>query len=576
MSKINQKNTWELKLIDHLSELVKVEDENDKETNFQKASCTLEAGIKIYSVRVDSLHSEAYKVLGGINRAGLEDEQETIVEDDNVNNAQAEDNSKKESEKKISPLSTLESSFEVLNVKKFDVAFAVDPLYHQTSAQIDEGGAKGLLLNNLGIYGGCQVLFDSLEVPGKCRSCLVQNDVSTLIDLSFAKESIEQMVMNMSIKSEICPALREIIYQFDADNQCSREAFNIGQNSDPTADSFHVNEDGLDISSGNHDAWFLDNDDEAAIANEKFGSEDFTFENHQVNEFCASPGPDMDDRFHEVSMFLFQRLEFTSKQNAWAGPDHWKYQSPKEYVPNTESRPTLSTKRSRNGKDAGIDLEFTAFIDKEMPMLHIFAPPRNPKSLLLSVNRSLCSNTLPEDCHYKCEDLVKLFLLPNVEVMYYIGSDSWENNNNIDETFRSWDKESVPSGDQYDNGNLFQDTEDSEELVSQPRQVNKIEVQYDRTSKQVNVHLLKKALWDQIQEVIRVPEMDPKGTISFKHLLATFPVDCQESALEDSSPHLFFICLLHLANEHGLTIQDCPSSDDLSIRLPSCQNIGVL
>ena len=85
------------------------------------------------------------------------------------------------------PLATLESSFEALNVKKFDgkltsfelsylyflfsrsirfiyflflcfvlVASTVDPLYHGISAQIDEGGAKGLLLNNLGVYGGCQ------------------------------------------------------------------------------------------------------------------------------------------------------------------------------------------------------------------------------------------------------------------------------------------------------------------------------------------------------------------------------------------------------------------------------------
>lgn len=63
----------------------------------------------------------------------------------------------------------------------------MDPLYHQSSAQIGEGGAKGLLLNNLGIYGGCWVHFDSLDVPGNCRSCLGKNDVSALIDLSFAK-----------------------------------------------------------------------------------------------------------------------------------------------------------------------------------------------------------------------------------------------------------------------------------------------------------------------------------------------------------------------------------------------------
>ncbi|CAI0550863.1 unnamed protein product [Linum tenue] len=94
---------------------------------------------------------------------------------------------KKETEKKISPLSTLESSFEALNVKKFDAAFAVDPIYHQTSAQFDEGGVMDLLLNNLGLYGGCRVLFDSKEVPGKCVSFENQCGRDQLIDLSFAK-----------------------------------------------------------------------------------------------------------------------------------------------------------------------------------------------------------------------------------------------------------------------------------------------------------------------------------------------------------------------------------------------------
>jgi condensin complex subunit 2 len=115
----------------------------------------------------------------------------------------------------IPPLATLESYFEALNVKKFDgenmsftvlvsivrfaiqftmmmfgcfsVAFAVDPLYHQTSAQFNEGGAKGLLLNNLGVYGGCRVLFDSQEVPVKCLSCENQHEGLDTIDLSFAR-----------------------------------------------------------------------------------------------------------------------------------------------------------------------------------------------------------------------------------------------------------------------------------------------------------------------------------------------------------------------------------------------------
>lgn len=43
----------------------------------------------------------------------------------------------------LNPDATLESNMEALNVKKFDLAFTVDPLFHKTSAQFDEGGAKG-------------------------------------------------------------------------------------------------------------------------------------------------------------------------------------------------------------------------------------------------------------------------------------------------------------------------------------------------------------------------------------------------------------------------------------------------
>lgn len=37
-------------------------------TNFQIASCTLDAGAKIYAGRVDSIHTQAYKMLSGLGR----------------------------------------------------------------------------------------------------------------------------------------------------------------------------------------------------------------------------------------------------------------------------------------------------------------------------------------------------------------------------------------------------------------------------------------------------------------------------------------------------------------------------
>jgi len=42
-------------------------------------------------------------------------------------------------------------------------------------------------------------------------------------------------------------------------------------------------------------------------------------------------------------------------------------------------------------------------------------------------------------------------------------------------------------------------------IYFQITQINKIEVQYDETSKQVNVQALKITLWDHIQESIQLP-----------------------------------------------------------------------
>ena len=57
-NKINTKNTWDLSLIDYMNDML----DDDSATNFQKASCTIDAGVKIFSTRVDSIHTETFKV----------------------------------------------------------------------------------------------------------------------------------------------------------------------------------------------------------------------------------------------------------------------------------------------------------------------------------------------------------------------------------------------------------------------------------------------------------------------------------------------------------------------------------
>ncbi|KDP30777.1 hypothetical protein JCGZ_13720 [Jatropha curcas] len=574
-NKINQKNTWELNLIDHLCEIIKVEEEEDVETNFQKASCTLEAGVKIYSLRVDSVHSEAYKVLGGINRAGQENEQDASVDNANIDNSQEEGHSKKEIDRKISPLSTLESSFEALNVKKFDVAFAVDPLYHQTSAQFDEGGAKGLLLNNLGVYGGCQVLFDSQEVPGKLTSFGNQHERHDTIDLSFAKDFVEQMVLNMEKKDEISPTLGSIVNQFDEDNRrklgifplLQKSCHQVDDNDETCNGDVHFDDNAF----GDGGTWTFEHDEQRSVVDEDPNGADTSLPTfHEENEPFSFHSAEMDDRFEKVDRYLFFNLGFSSKQNAWAGPDHWKYRKAKDDHSTTEKGSPITTKRIKTKKQAELDIDFTKSMDEKIP--DIFAPPKNPKSLLLSATRAPCNTTLPEDCHYQPEDLVKLFLLPDIMCLGKRAKRSPDEQRLQSDDYGampSWDDGSGFGGD-FDDGNAYSDVEDPNTLVSQPRQVNKIEVQYDKTSKQVDVQSLKETLWHHIQESPQMSIQDQEEAVSFKKLLSSFPSDCRAAAtVNDISPHLCFICLLHLANEHGLSILGCANLDDLRIHLPS-------
>ena len=49
-------------------------------------------------------------------------------------------------------------------MSKLDSAYDIDPLFHKMSKAFDEGGAKGLLLGNLGVaHNGCRIVFDSKE-----------------------------------------------------------------------------------------------------------------------------------------------------------------------------------------------------------------------------------------------------------------------------------------------------------------------------------------------------------------------------------------------------------------------------
>jgi condensin complex subunit 2 len=89
-NKINASNSWSLRLIENIDNFLEdVEEENEEEdeveleeqqrenektppsrrVNFTKASCSLDASVKIYSYRVDDVHLTSYKVLANLHRS---------------------------------------------------------------------------------------------------------------------------------------------------------------------------------------------------------------------------------------------------------------------------------------------------------------------------------------------------------------------------------------------------------------------------------------------------------------------------------------------------------------------------
>lgn len=102
-NKINATNSWNFALIDYFHDMSLLKEGDG--VNFQKASCTLDGCVKIYTSRVDSVATETGKLLSGLadsnnkkSKRGEEgEEDEEGAEDD----AEAEDGVRKKAKRKV-------------------------------------------------------------------------------------------------------------------------------------------------------------------------------------------------------------------------------------------------------------------------------------------------------------------------------------------------------------------------------------------------------------------------------------------------------------------------------------------
>lgn len=657
-NKINARNTWTLNLIDYMPMLFKTgpqqpvgrtvsfQDEESPggtpaadDMNFHRAGVTLDAGVKIYCSRVDSVHTNAFKVLGGLSRTGRSGEDgDAMGEGDEDGD---DPNQKRKRKGKRTGRCTLENNMANITSQKLETDLAVDPLFQKMSAAFDEGGAKGMLLNNLPVGPKGQVLFDSGELAD---SLVLSTDSSEDGSMEASVYDVTGVLPNAppSEFDIICGSFLRFFRakkaMLDRTTASTTESSSSGNTS--SAEAFVDNDHDLavdfDYSSGdlqNAEAMgvFASNDAPADAAFQGMeDDDDVTFfgsgdvagrQSLESNMSLALSARRASLDLVEAGVALSEDSEYaffdTSKISGWAGPQHWRFRAAEASVPGYSDPADASKKKTKRprGKNAML-LDFSA----EAPKINFkkeFAQGKKENSYHLSntVREAFSEKkvTLPEDLHFTVRSLTSLFLKPRTFVRpkySKVEATKIESKEIVDQENGWYDFDNDCDNDNFcpDNSDAFANDEKIEpetsittdiDLIPEPTRVEKIDINYAKVAKKVDVRQLKTGMWSRLCGETTAPGPQPKvseqeeaeedpaspgdadnteakslaldirtgKSQSLRDVVQELPSFVPESSLTDVSLPYVFICLLHLANEKTLKISqtDNGSLTDLVI-----------
>lgn len=200
-----------------------IKDENKKGCNFQKASCTLDASIKIYSHRVDDTWAGSLRILENLSRNGGGngdyDEDGDDRDDEETDASKPHRVAKvgsKSTSARLGLTNTIEKNPKTLNMARVEGESTTDPMFQKMSMAFDEGGAKGMLMNNLRVSpDSCSMVFSSIapssETEAKASTVNASSHSSTVVSNNALRDLLTRLnVTPVSLaNSTICPGLAE-------------------------------------------------------------------------------------------------------------------------------------------------------------------------------------------------------------------------------------------------------------------------------------------------------------------------------------------------------------------------------
>lgn len=340
-----------------------------------------------------------------------------------------------------------------------ELEFSVDPLFKKASADFDEGGAKGLLLNHLTVDSEGRIAFDSSDNTQDLAKDPVASgdDDKDVQEERFDTEASIVPQVDIDLVSlaqrffpdlarldeqDICPSLKsfelggsdnslDIPFLKASDDWKSKTNSNNESNAD-TAENYPTPayEDDDDAGMGGFDvvadvgfgeggeAWAKEaavetrprvhnNEFDADMPGMMDGGEAQEVGGYELNGaqygVRLSQGKDMDQE--NILSYFDQAL-----QKNWAGPEHWRIRKIKD-----STKPSAPAPK-RKEKEV-FEVDFAAPLSQAIvKMLYTPAASNSAISLPKSQWRSKTKNLLPDDKHFNSKQLLRLFLKPKARI----------------------------------------------------------------------------------------------------------------------------------------------------------------
>ncbi|XP_010010648.1 PREDICTED: condensin complex subunit 2 [Nestor notabilis] len=571
-------------------------------TNFKMAAGTLDASAKIYSVRVDAIHADTYKVLGGLSK---DPAPKKSVDSPGEEDSPAPGAAKRAQAKKKHSFKTIETNLNNINVSEANRRCEIDPMFQKTAASFDECSTAGVFLLGLRTQDcRCELLFNSEIIPLPSSETLVLPNTSPVKVMD-----LKSLLAQCTEKRPICSSLAGFQFtKWDAESQDesvsalldkfkkSDQVFDI--NAEVDSDT----EDSAPILPGDD----FNSDSPRNTLIDKIG--EFTEKLNSFGTVCQGKGTDtasfgsgdVRTMCHYVSMKPGEYSYFSPRTlSTWAGPDHWRFK------PRHKQAESEKETRKRNAKRA-FEIDFDEDTDFEVYFRKTKASITLAKSILESQNMK--STTLPTDFNYDPNTILQLYLKPAFKLCRMPQPESsldheeeigkYDYNNPNDTSNFCPALQAADSDDDNDpvqfmgptgefNLTVHPEVPEAElnrlvdlttygelNLVAEPQKVNKIAIQYAKTAKKMDMKTLKKNMWNLLtdgreKETAAAAEDAEKeedaSVVGGKKVFSSITKDLfhrlPSGMAKNLSIPLAFACLLHLANEKNLKLE---GTEDLS------------